>query len=360
MLISNVSAFRFRLPLRHAVVLRNGMSISEREGVVIRVETDRGNVGWGEASPLPGFSRETAHGVQIAARDWVQRVEKSLAAGLTTADISAMLDKADEFPSLEFAVGTAVRMTEESARVSAEQGARFASLGSIVPVARLLHGGPEKILESVEAAVHEGFVCLKLKVGRTPLREEIETVKAVRRVARGEIGLRLDANRAWSLTEAIEFCQALSDVQIEFVEEPLADPSGIPTLVRETKAPIGLDESVVTHSGFVKSGIVAAAVVKPTIVGMRMAEQIRKWCAAQGVMFVPSSSYESCIGTSMVAILALDEAQEQPPAAGIGTHAYLKEDLCKDLRNFQGPHVRVDQVLAQIGNIDMSRLSPIT
>lgn len=360
MLVSNVSTFRFRLPLRHAVVLRQGLSITERTGVVLRVETDEGKVGWGEASPLPGFSRETVLEVGIAAGDLVRGAESALSVGLTLNELSALVDEANRFPSLGFAIGTAARMIGVNAGVSAGDKARSARSGSVVHVARLLQGGPGEIIASAETAVRDGYSCLKLKVGRASMREEIETVKAVRRVATGEIGLRLDANRAWSLPEAVQFCQALSGVQIEFIEEPLADPSGIPMLIRDTMTPVALDESVITHAHLIESGLVAAAVVKPTVVGMRMAEQIRKWCAAQEVLFVPSASYESCIGTSMVALLSVSGQEEPPVAVGIGTHAYLKEDLSKDHPNFAGPTLRIDEVLAQVGNIDMSRLMPIT
>ncbi|MBT8401237.1 MAG: o-succinylbenzoate synthase [Rhodothermia bacterium] len=360
MQVRNVSAFRFRLPLRRAVVLRKGLSISERTGVVLRVETDLGNVGWGEASPLPGFSRETVDDVEDGARDLVRRVEQSLAVDLTVENLSTVMDEADLFPSLEFAIGTAARMVEEKARISAQRRAARGKPEFVVPVARLLQGSSSEMIASAEAAVDGGFRCLKLKVGRAALREEIETVMAVRRVASGDVSIRLDANRSWSMTDAREFCQSLSDVRIEFLEEPLADPSEIPTLIHETTMPIALDESLATHADLIRSGGVAAAVVKPTVVGMRRAVQIRKWCSAQGVTFVPSCSYESCIGTSMVVLLALNDLQDQPPAAvGVGTHTYLAEDLCKDRLNFEGPTLRVGEMLERIGNIDMTRLSPI-
>ena len=56
--ISDCRLFRYRLPLAEPLTLA-GRVIHEREGVLIRVDSDSGASGWGDVAPLPAFSRES-------------------------------------------------------------------------------------------------------------------------------------------------------------------------------------------------------------------------------------------------------------------------------------------------------------
>ena len=59
MLLESLRIVPYRLALEPPFRWRAG-EIGEREGVLMRVENDAGRVGWGDAAPLPGFSRESA------------------------------------------------------------------------------------------------------------------------------------------------------------------------------------------------------------------------------------------------------------------------------------------------------------
>jgi L-alanine-DL-glutamate epimerase-like enolase superfamily enzyme len=64
----------------------------------------------------------------------------------------------------------------------------------------------------------EGFRCLKLKVG---LDDDAGRVAAVRAAVGDDVALRLDANGAWSVPEAIDSLQRLAALNIELCEEPV-------------------------------------------------------------------------------------------------------------------------------------------
>ena len=57
MKIRRTDVYRYTLPLKEPLTLR-GETFAEREGLLLRVESDTGAHGWGEAAPLPGFSTE--------------------------------------------------------------------------------------------------------------------------------------------------------------------------------------------------------------------------------------------------------------------------------------------------------------
>ena len=58
MRISGCRTFRYRLPLAEPLTLA-GRVIHEREGALVRIDSDSGASGWGDVAPLPGFSRES-------------------------------------------------------------------------------------------------------------------------------------------------------------------------------------------------------------------------------------------------------------------------------------------------------------
>src|SRR4051812_11635942 len=59
---------RYRLPFRAAVRTAHGVW-AEREGVIVRLDGETGSAGFGEAAPLPGFSRETVDEIAAVCSD---------------------------------------------------------------------------------------------------------------------------------------------------------------------------------------------------------------------------------------------------------------------------------------------------
>ena len=87
--------------------------------------------------------------------------------------------------------------------------------------------GPHELaVAEAEALVRAGHRCLKFKVARpgsTPL-EDAARLSAVRRAVGPGVGLRADANRGWALNDALTFGLGVLDADLEYVEEPVADP----------------------------------------------------------------------------------------------------------------------------------------
>ena len=55
-----------------------------------------------------------------------------------------------------------------------------------------------------------------------PVAEDVDLTRLVRAAIGDDVGLRLDANRSWSLEQAVEFGRAVGDTNIEYLEEPCA------------------------------------------------------------------------------------------------------------------------------------------
>ncbi len=80
--------------------------------------------------------------------------------------------------------------------------------------------GPDRVAELVEHALGQGFTAVKVKVGFGRDRD-VETLRTVRRVAGPTVRLFVDANQAWSVSQAVEMAAVLRDFAVEWCEEPV-------------------------------------------------------------------------------------------------------------------------------------------
>ena len=81
---------------------------------------------------------------------------------------------------------------------------------------------------------------IKVKIGRDPSRDVSRLRSVLKRSP--HCRLRLDGNRLLSLAHMLEVVSSLPQGCIEYVEEPLADPSQLPELAKVV--PVGIDESL--------------------------------------------------------------------------------------------------------------------
>src|SRR5205807_6047047 len=88
--------------------------------------------------------------------------------------------------------------------------------------------------------VRQGFRCVKVKVGAG---DDVARVKAVRTAVGPEVAVRLDANGAWSLDEAVRKLDALVPAQPELIEEPVRGLGALRELRARTSLALAIDES---------------------------------------------------------------------------------------------------------------------
>lgn len=339
----------YRLPLREPVALGRAR-IEEREGILLRLEAEGGAVGWGDAAPLPGFSREflfdvhlelDAFGRALCERDLDPRDVTDPQGRLHTA-----LDKAHLKPSTRYALDLALWDLAAQARGCSLARALTPEPAAALPLNALVTEPPPLGLVEAARLAEAGYRVLKLKVGRGALREEVAFVRGVReRVGEG-VALRLDANRAWTDDEARLFAKEIAGLGVAYVEEPLREARGLPQLWADTRLPVALDESLAEPGAKdLLQGWVAAAVLKPTVLGgvaavLRWAERAR----AAGVPVVLSGAFESGVGMRGVAALAAATGGE---AAGLDPYRRLADDVLAESLPLDRPEVDVPALLAR-------------
>jgi o-succinylbenzoate synthase len=296
------------------------------ETVLLRLVTEDGATGLGETAASPGFSGITASGVARELRETLPPVLSSkLSAGpyferLTPAALCA-LDTA--FHDL--------RARRQGIRVSNRVGP---ARRDRVPVnALLLQPAGPALLAAARAAWEAGIRTFKIK-SRDPAADLVR-LRALREAFGEGARLRLDANGAWSRAEAGKRLDALTDVDLEYVEQPLAagDLPGMAALARRTAIPIAADEDATDAEAVSRIAAASAAaivVVKlPPAGGITGAQAAVKRAAEVALGAVVTGMMETSVGLA-AALHVAAAAPRLGGACGLATRDLLAQDVVRE------------------------------
>ena len=112
--------------------------------------------------------------------------------------------------------------------------------------------------EAAARAAAEGYPCVKVKVGAG---DDGGRVAAVRAAAGPGMALRLDANGAWTVEEAVRWIEVLSPAGLELVEEPTRGVAAIRAVRDRVAVRVALDESA-AEPGALAAGVADAICLK--------------------------------------------------------------------------------------------------
>jgi len=273
--------YRWQIPMDAGVVLRE-RRIKTRDGLFVHLQQGEKR-GWGEISPLPGFSLESLDDAQAALLSWVNAWREGASPALP------------EVPSAAFGISCALAELDGTLPDAADYRA-----------APLCSGDPDELFAALSAMPGEKVA--KVKVG---LYEAVRDGMVVNLLLEAipDLRLRLDANRAWTPLKAQQFAKYVNPAyrdRIAFMEEPCKTRDDSRAFAQETGIAIAWDESLrEADFQFLAEPGVSAVVIKPTLTGSL--EKVRKQVAAAhalGLTAVISSSIESSLGLTQLARIA--------------------------------------------------------
>lgn len=308
MKLKSFELFSSRLACKKPFKIATGSSNVCR-ALVLRLTSDTGHTGLGEAVPHPLLTGETLEGAAACITRYLMPAVESLDLRAPR-DVARALRAVTTCPAARTAVDLAVH----------DLLGRACGL----PVACLLGGGnrpvrtnysigltsPREAAEEARSLIEQGWRCIKLKVGDDP-EVDVARVRAVRGAIGPDMALRIDANEGWSLAEAVRTLRAMEPFQVELAEQPLArwDLAGHASLRSRTTIPIALDESVHSVADARRAlELGAADIINVKLMksgGLVPAVEIATLARAHGVaMMVGGMVGESALSVSAAASLA--------------------------------------------------------
>lgn len=308
MRITEVESIVADVPFRQPFVVWRG-SVPAKRHVYLRIATDAGFTGWGEASPFLYYAPETAQGIHAMLTSFIA----SELLGRDPRDVRrAMMALAaiDGHLMTKAAVETALwDILAQAAGLPL-----FRLLGGAaretVPLTAIVHSGdPASMAGEARDWVARGFRALKIKIG-FGAEMDVAMVAAVRAAVGSEPAIRVDAEEFYAPKQALEIGRQLEPCGIELISQPVArtDWAGMAFLRERLPMPLLADEGihapddVATCASASAADMVNIKVLKSG--GLLASTEMAAICAVNHLPVLVGSMIETGIGSLAAAHFA--------------------------------------------------------
>jgi O-succinylbenzoate synthase len=306
--LTGIELRRIAMPL--VAPFRTSFGTEDRRDVLLVRAFGPDTEGWGECVAMsdPLYSAEYVDG----AADVIERFLLPALAALSHVEAhtaEAAFAPIKGHPMAKAAVHTAI--LDAQLRTA---GVSFGSfLGAVRPavpagVSVGIMDSIPQLLSAVEGYLDAGYLRIKLKIEPG---WDVGPVRAVRERFGDEVLLQVDANTAYTLSDARHLAR-LDPFDLVLIEQPLPedDMRGHAALARQLRTPVCLDESITSARAAVDAialGACAVVNIKPGRVGGYLeARRIHDVCQASGIPVWAGGMLETGLGRAAnVALAAL-------------------------------------------------------
>jgi D-galactarolactone cycloisomerase len=223
--IRDVKAYptSFPIPEANRVALGIGTAI-KRDAVVVKVTTDDGIVGWGEAH----------HGrAHTAVAKLIDTTLKFLVVGMDADDTVGIWDKMYRFQLASHGMGagaclamSGIDMAIWDIKGKARKLPLYKLLGGSRKPIPAYAGGvslgyqdPSLLIEEAKKSISAGYKAIKLRVGDT-VKKDIERLRAARKAFGDDLVILTDANIGYEVEDVRQVMPAMDELGIGWLEEP--------------------------------------------------------------------------------------------------------------------------------------------
>jgi O-succinylbenzoate synthase len=152
------------------------------------------------------------------------------------------------FPSIQFGLEQALHSLRSEHRFLLFPSG-FTTGSELIPINGLIWMGSKAFMKAqIGDKLREGYRCLKLKIGALNFSSELELLKGIRQeYGAGDIEIRVDANGAFSFSDALEKLKRLSEFGLHSIEQPIRQGNWeqMAELCEKSPLPIALDEELI-------------------------------------------------------------------------------------------------------------------
>lgn len=280
--------------------------------------------GIGECGPLPGLSVDHSPEYDEKLHQVVDRFNSMGFSDVNDIDLSRVVPA--KHPSILFGLETAVAdLAHGGKRLIFDNG--FVQ-GQRLPINGLVWMGDlDFLMGQINIKVADGFRCLKLKVGGLDFERECDVLHYIRnRYYREEITLKLDANGAFKVSDALYKLEQLARFDVHSIEQPIkAGSSELAEICRRSPIPVALDEELIGVDGKDEKTALLDRIQPQFIVlkpmlhgGLGGCEEWIHLAEERKIGWWITSSLESSIGLNAICQFTANYEVDQPQGLGTG------------------------------------------
>jgi muconate cycloisomerase len=307
--VDRVETFAVALPtLRSFGVAGGAVATAGRPSIRVLVKVSAGGVhGWGEATPIPAWTYETAESIVTT----VDRYLAPAVLGRPAWDLDGVTAAFDRAVNRGFSIGAPLAKCAVDVALHdllgralgvpvgvlwGQRRAERIQLGWVVS-----GQGPAEAAQCVAEGAELGYQAFKVKIGLHGDAEDLAVVAAVRAAA-PDAPLWVDANQAYTVDRATALARRLAELGVTAFEQPLPanDVVGLRRLRQVSPIPVALDESLrhpTDLATFVKLEAVDVAIAKvQRSGGLTLSRRLCQLAEDSGVRLMGSGLTDSDVG----------------------------------------------------------------
>lgn len=244
-------------------------------------------------------------------------------------DVRYLLNELQEFPSIQFGLEQAV-LSLQSATPFELFSSKFTESKEDININGLIWMGSESFMkQQIKDKLEAGFSVIKMKIGAIDFETEILVLKSIRKeFSSDKIELRVDANGAFSPSQALEKLKRLSEFEIHSIEQPIKQGQlqEMAELCLNTPIPIALDEELIGIFDVTKKQKLLQIInpqyiiLKPSLIGgFKGSEEWIQLAEKQGIQWWITSALESNVGLNAIAQWTYSLKATMPQGLGTGS-----------------------------------------
>jgi len=233
-----------------------------------------------------------------------------------------------EFPSIQFGVEMAF-LSLKSENPYVLFPSNFTNNAQSITINGLVWmGEPSFMKQQIEEKLATGFNCIKLKIGAIDFQKELELLHFIRsHFSAEQIEIRVDANGAFALNEALDKLNQLNQFELHSIEQPIkkGNIKAMKNLCETTPFPIALDEELIgVFSLEEKEKLLQEInpqyiILKPSFIGgFRGTQEWISLADKYNIGWWITSALESNIGLNAIAQWTFLQNSQMPQGLGTG------------------------------------------
>jgi o-succinylbenzoate synthase len=290
------------------------------KGTWFIVITNNNKRGIGECGMFRGLSIDDRPDFE----DKLNWVCKNISKGLDN-----LVSVLTEFPSIQFGLEMAF-LSLQSKDEFVLFPSRFTKGEASIPINGLIWMGDKQFMkQQIIEKIKTGFSCIKLKIGAIDFKTELELLKSIRdEFSVKDIELRVDANGAFSPSEALEKLQQLSQYNLHSIEQPIKQGQfeDMARLCELSSLPIALDEDLIGINTVTKKEELLQTInpqyiiLKPSLIGgFKRSKEWIETAESQNIKWWITSALESNVGLNAIAQWTYTLNNTMPQGLGTGS-----------------------------------------
>ena len=338
--IIRIETIPIRVPIKSQFAIRSGRGGAHTVSpfLLVKVHTDGGIMGLGEASCTPRWSGED----QFTGAHLIRAYLEPLLIGEDPLQVEPLSEKFRLAFAANYFTKAAVEMALWDIAGKAAGKPVYQLLGgktrAFIPTKWSVSGlEPEPAAGIAKWAIDQGFKAMKVKVGIEP-DADVARVRAVRNAIGPNVKLGVDANGGWTREQAVATIERLYEFGIYFAEQPVSpeDVALMADIRQRIRVPVIADESLYTLQDARTLARLGAADIFSIYVGkaggIGPARKIAEFAASVGIKTTIGSNLELGVGSAAMVHLAMATpgvTAEEFPCDIIGPF-YYEDDIVRD------------------------------